>query len=148
LGQWTSETESAFDRWFSSLDPYKQAVLSAAIENVLETYGMDICSMEWGKSLGGGLYEFRIRQSLHAVMTFGKIDSAKAKPGEDQTVLMRVFVAFYGEKVVLLMTGYDKGKDSSAKRQNKEIAKARSLLTSWKAARLAEAKADKRANRR
>jgi putative component of toxin-antitoxin plasmid stabilization module len=144
LGQWTSETESAFDRWFSSLGPYKQAVLSAAIENVLEVYGMDICSMEWGKNLGGGLYEFRIRQSLHAVMTFGNVDSAKAKPGEDQTVLLRVFITFHGEKVVLLMSGYDKGKDNSDKRQNKEIAKARSLLTSWKAARLAAAKADRK----
>jgi hypothetical protein len=34
--------------------------------------------------------------------------------------------------VVLLLAGYDKGKEPSAKRQNAEIKRARQRLTRWK----------------
>lgn len=142
MGTWVSETEPEFDRWFSKeLTPYEQAVFRAAVENILEVYGMDICSGEWGKALGHGLFEFRIRQSLHAILTFGHDDPRPAEPGEDKEVLLRAFVTFHGDKVVLLLHGLNKGKDSSEKRQNKEIARARAILKTWKADRLAEKRA-------
>jgi hypothetical protein len=43
-----------------------------------------------------------------------------------------VFVHFYGAKVVLLFGGYDKGRDSNERRQQREIAAARKLLTQFK----------------
>lgn len=65
---WTAELEDEFERWFKKeLDQYEQAVLTAAIENVLEVHGIAICELEWGKALGQSLYEFRVRCSLHAV---------------------------------------------------------------------------------
>jgi hypothetical protein len=42
--------------------------------------------------------------------------------------------------VVLLLAGYDKGKEPSAKRQNAEIKRARQRLTRWKAQQRARAK--------
>jgi hypothetical protein len=50
----------------STLSPYEQAVVVAAINNILVPLGINICSTEWGKALGGGLFEFRIRASLQA----------------------------------------------------------------------------------
>lgn len=37
-----------------------------------------------------------------------------------------------GDKVTLLFQGYDKGKDPSDKKQQREIDKARKMLKSWK----------------
>lgn len=44
-----------------------------------------------------------------------------------------VFVAFHGNRIVLLLDGYDKAADPSRKRQQREIAAARKLRTAWKA---------------
>lgn len=51
---------------------------------------------------------------------------------ESERVLLRVFVHFYGEKVVLLLGGYDKGRHPKARRQQREIAQARRLLAQLK----------------
>jgi hypothetical protein len=37
-----------------------------------------------------------------------------------------------GRKIILLLNGYDKGADDSAKRQEREIARARKLLTAYR----------------
>jgi hypothetical protein len=55
-------------------------------------------------------------------------------PREAHTaILLRVFCHAHGKKVVLLLAGYDKGKEPSAKRQNAEIKRAKQRLTRWKA---------------
>lgn len=114
------------------LDSYEQAVLFAAIDNVLLVQGMDSCKGEFGKNLGKNLFEFRVRQSLNAIANFGKSEDEWARvSGGDRTVLLRVFVTFHGSRVVLLLHGLNKGKDDSAKRQNKEIARARKILRKW-----------------
>jgi hypothetical protein len=43
-----------------------------------------------------------------------------------------VFVHFHGSRVVLLLGGYDKGKDPSERRQRREIAQARKCLADWR----------------
>lgn len=50
----------------------------------------------------------------------------RGDPAED-------FVAFHGNRVVLLLDGYDKAVDPSPKRPQREIAAARKLLMAWKA---------------
>lgn len=131
--EWSTEYDEGgkFERFFLSLEGYEQAVVAAAIEHVLEVHGIDICSGSWGKSLGEGLYEFRIGTSLSALLK-GSPDYEES-PGEDKKVLVRVFCAFQGEKIVLLHHGYNKGKDPSKKRQQKEIKTARKLHKAWKA---------------
>jgi hypothetical protein len=42
-----------------------------------------------------------------------------------------VFCHAYGDRVILLLGGYDKGRDPSSRRQEREIALARSRLTDW-----------------
>lgn len=102
----------------------------AALEHILQTYGIDICASEWGKSLGDGLYEFRVRKSLRTILTAAGISSET--PGNDRKVLIRVFCTFHGEEIVLLYHGYNKKIDPSPKRQQREIKKARKLHDQWR----------------
>jgi hypothetical protein len=46
-------------------------------------------------------------------------------------ILLRVFCTFYGDKVVLLLSGLDKGADPKA--QPRAIRAARKLLAEWQA---------------
>lgn len=129
---WSVEYEgAAFERFLFSLPAYEQAVLVAAIEHVLQVYGMDICSGEWGKPLGQGLYEFRIRKSLQTILASAALETPE-DAGTDRGVLLRVFCTFYGDKIVLLYHGYDKKTDPSQKRQRRQIAKARKIHERWK----------------
>ncbi len=125
-----------FEAWFGKLDEYEQAVVDAVIERILTPLGIDVCDTEWGKTLGGGLYEVRIRRTLSAIRTWGAPagDAAPAATGE-RAVLLRLFVTFHGNRVVLLFQGYDKGKDPSDRRQAKEIKTARRHLRAWDAQR-------------
>jgi hypothetical protein len=43
-----------------------------------------------------------------------------------------VFCTFHGDKIVLLHHGYDKKRDPSDRRQQREISKARRLHQEWK----------------
>lgn len=126
--------DGKFERFFNGLGEYEQAVLVAAVENVLQPYGIDICQGEWGKALDKGLYEFRIRRSLNTILNeYGQHnDKQRLATFPDHQVLLRVFCTFHGSKIVLLLGGYDKGKDPSPKRQQKEIQRARKQLTQWR----------------
>jgi len=121
-----------FDAWFGKLDTYEQAVVDAVIERIVTPLGIDICDTEWGKPLGHGLYEVRVRRTLSAIRTWGAQtgDAEPAAAGE-RAVLLRLFVTFHGDHVVLLFQGYDKGKDPSDRRQAKEIKTARKHMKAW-----------------
>lgn len=141
MTRWTIEYEGeAFARFFFSLGDYEQAVLTAAVEHVLAVHGIDICNGEWGKPLSGGLYEFRVRKSLHAIFTEANATLLSSLVPVDRTVLIRVFCTFHGDKIVLLYSGYDKKKDPSDKRQQREIAKARKIHEQWKHTRRTQRK--------
>jgi len=130
---WTIEYEgSVFERFFLSLPDYEQVVLSAAITNVLEVDGIGICSSDWGKQLGDGLVEFRVRKSLRSILAVAGEEVPTSVVGADRPVLLRVFCAFHGSKIVLLYSGYNKKKDSSDKRQQREIRIARKIHLKWK----------------
>lgn len=132
MAEWSVEYEGeAFERFLFSLPAYERAVLVAAIEHVLQICGIDICSGEWGKPLGDGLYEFRIRKSLRTILANAGLDAPEAA-ATDRSVLLRVFCTFHGDKIVLLYHGYNKKTDPSKKRQQREIAKARKIHERWK----------------
>src|SRR2546430_1881340 len=99
----------------NDLDDVELAALIAGLQRVLCDRGLDVCGTEWGKQLGGGIFEFRIRHTAEEIVhMFGGGASAPAKSGG---VLLRVFCHAYGAKIVLLLHGYDKGADPSEKRQ-------------------------------
>lgn len=123
----------SFERFFLSLPEYEQAVLTAAIEHVLVVHGINICAGEWGKPLGDGLYEFRVRRSLDAILAEAGIEPPEDDlAGTDRQVLLRVFCTFHGNRIVLLYSGYNKKRDPSDRRQQQEIKRARRAHAQWK----------------
>jgi hypothetical protein len=106
-------------RWIrEELTRTQRAALGRAMREVLQERGIGVCGTEFGRQLGMGLFEFRLR---------------RVAEGDDATrILLRVFCHAYGDRVVLLLGGYDKGADPSPRRQNDEIAIARSRLAGWR----------------
>lgn len=114
--------------WLQSLDSAKRAAAIAAIEVLLTDLGLGVCATEHGKQLGAGLFEFRIRHDESVIR--GK--AGEAGTGKRGEVLLRIFCHAHGQKIVLLLGGYDKGATPSKRRQDREIETARQRLRSFK----------------
>jgi hypothetical protein len=126
-------------RWLDSLSEQKFAAIDAAIRHRLAVQGLDLARTSWLTPLGEGLYEFRVRSSAAEIeRMYG--DAGKAVPEGTESILLRMFVHFYGQRVVLLLDGYDKGEDSSVRRQQREITAARKILKAWRAQQARERK--------
>lgn len=137
--QWTVEAwtdrngRSPFARWLGALDRTDQVLVDAAVTEILAPLGIDICKTEWGKALGQGLYEFRIRRNLNEIINWGRPpDEHRFIDGGDGPRLLRIFCTFHGNRIVLLFQGYDKQRDPSSLRQRREISIARKHLGEWK----------------
>lgn len=137
-GRWTLELFEAddgtcpFERFVTrELSPFQRQALDAALRMRLARDGIDLARSEWLKALGEGLHEFRVRHTAAEIteMFGGDAPGSSHRP---EAILLRVFVHFHGERVVLLLAGYDKSGDSSTKRQGREIARARKLLRQFK----------------
>lgn len=111
--------------WLRSLSLTKKQVLGTAMREVLQQLGIGVCGTEFGRHLGGGLFEFRVRQKVGDVLKGRR----KLPP---EAILLRVFCHAHGVRLVLLLGGYDKAKDPSPKRQGEEIEEARRRLGVWK----------------
>jgi hypothetical protein len=115
-------------RWLrEELSPRKRRALGTAMHRVLQVLGVGVCGTKFGRQLGRSLFEFRLRGAdLPEVADAGGAgDAAEAK------MLLRVFCHAHGDKLILLVAGYDKGEDSSPRRQDEEIAIARKRLKDW-----------------
>jgi hypothetical protein len=134
---WTPEPFEAddgsvpFERFIEDLSDFKFVALDAAIHHVLAVRGIGLMHTEWMRALGRGLHEFRVR---HDGDEIARMFSVEARPAlaRPEKVLIRVFVHFYGDRIVLLLGGYDKGRYPQKKRQQREIARARKLLRQFK----------------
>jgi hypothetical protein len=129
---WKIEYASGdFERFYLKLPPYEQAVVDAALMSVLAVRGIAAFDGGWGKSLGGSLFEFRIQRSLDAILS--RTDSAPSVSGDTaRRVSISIFCTFAGDRIIVLFHGYDKGRDPSTRRQQAEIAKARTALRTWR----------------
>ena len=105
--------------WMEKLGRVERIALETAIDLVLAARGLGVCSTEYG-SLGDGLYEFRLRWTADEVRAkVGRVsDATAAKSGK---ILLRVFFCTWGQKIILLLSGYDKARNSGSTRQQKEI---------------------------
>lgn len=117
--------------------------MDAALRCVLASQGISLAKTGWLRPLGQGLHEFRVR---HDAAEIEHMYGSGDKPGgRGADVLLRAFVHFYGNRVVLLLGGYDKGDDPSPKRQQKEIGRARTLLTAWEQGQAKRRSAERKA---
>ncbi len=126
----TDDGREPFTEWINDLSEAKFSALDAALSLVLSERGLDLGRTEWLKPLGEGVYEFRVRHDEDEIIHMFGSGEARVRPR--QSILLRVFVHFHGKKVVLLLGGYDKGKDANKRRQDREIEKARKNLKSWR----------------
>jgi putative component of toxin-antitoxin plasmid stabilization module len=121
-------------RFMDSLTNDKRDALVAALKHVLGHQGLDVCASEWGKQLGGGLAEFRLRHDEREVLSIHSPTDAAALPeGSPERILLRVFFHAHGNRLILLLGGYDKAARPSSRQQQREIERARSYLEEWRA---------------
>jgi hypothetical protein len=114
--------------WMGTLTPQKRIALEEAIRLVLARRGLAVVETEFGKALGGGLYEFRLRWSAAEVQR--KVEGVAAETAaKAEKIMLRIFFCTSGRKIILLLSGYDKARDPGKTRQGREIAQARKLLT-------------------
>jgi DNA-binding XRE family transcriptional regulator len=89
-------------RWLrEELTPTKRRALGHAMNEVLQLHGVGVCATKFGKQLGEGLFEFRLGRDLREIAPDGETDSGK--------ILLRVFCHAHGNRLILLVGGYDKG---------------------------------------
>jgi putative component of toxin-antitoxin plasmid stabilization module len=99
-------------RWLSDeLTDEQRYVLGFALYEHLQHLGLGVCEIGYGKQLGGGLFEFRLRSGPWS---------------------FRVFCHAYGGRLILLLAGYDKARSPSKRRQLREIALARARLKEFR----------------
>jgi hypothetical protein len=112
------------------LDPAKRRAIGVAMTEVLQHLGPDVAKTSYGKTLGEGLFEFRLAEDAEQIL---RKAGKEARPETDEVkILLRVFFHPHGNKLLLLLSGYDKAEHDGATYQNEEIQKARKLLANWK----------------
>lgn len=108
-------------RWLrEELTAVQRRAIGVAFREILERGGIGVCRIGFGKQLGDGLFEFRVRH-----------DAAEILRSVGKRILLRAFCHAHGDRLVLLLGGYDKGADPSKRRQQGEIAEARRRLADY-----------------
>jgi hypothetical protein len=117
-------------RWMEKrLSSPERRALDAALRLILAKHGIGVCASQYGRQLGHGLFEFRLDEDEATLLHKWSRTSAAARPTRsgDRT-LLRVLCPATGDRVILLLGGYDKGSDPSPRKQRSEIARARARL--------------------
>ena len=127
----------------NELSPFQRRSLGVAMSEILERQGIQVCGGEYGKQLGQGLFEFRLRHGADEIAAM--FTSKKPDARDKEEILLRVYCHAYGHKIVLLLAGYDKLASPSKKREDDEIALARRRLTAFKSERSRQRKGRKAA---
>jgi len=99
------------------LEELKEQALAAALRNVLAYEGIGVCGSSWGKWVQGapGIFEFRVRHDAATILRERGLPVPEHLSESSADVLLRGFCHAHGKKVVLLLAGYDKGKEPSAR---------------------------------
>ncbi len=139
-------------RWLTEeLSEEACELIGAAMLEILQADGPDVCETRFGRQLGKGLFEFRLDGNPQAWIDEGRKRRGKQPkkrvPPEDE-VQYRIFCHAHGGRIILLLGAYDKGRDVSKKRQSQEIAAARKRLREWQRKQKLQAKAQSRSPRK
>jgi hypothetical protein len=137
----SAEGSEPVRRFIDSLSNDKRDALLAALVHILARQGLDVCRSEWGKHLGGGLAEFRLRHDELEVLARGGVIESDLPESSPEKILLRVFFHAHGKRLILLLSGYDKGARPNPRHQQREIERARALLKEWRAMQAQERRA-------
>jgi hypothetical protein len=125
----------------NDLTATQRRALGAAMRHVLQVNGVHVCSTTWGRPLGGGLFEFRVRRTGAQMINIGW--AKRSGINSSERILLRVFCHAHGDKLILLLGGYDKGSTPGKSKQASQIALARRRLRTHHARRAAQHKKPK-----
>ena len=119
-------------RWMERiLSSDQRRALDAALTLILAVHGIEVCGTAYGRHLGHGLFEFRLDEDEATVSKKWTTGSVGPDRSAGPRILLRVFCHATGDRFVLLLGGYDKGRDPSRRRQQREIVRARARLNEW-----------------
>lgn len=119
--------------WLDNLDAVKREAAKRGLSIVLATQGPAVVGTEYGKNLGDGLFEFRLRIDAQVILQkHAPHLLAKYPDPPHGEVLLRVYFHPHRDKLILLLGGYDRGRDPSDKAEQKQIKQARKRLKQWK----------------
>jgi phage-related protein len=121
-------------RWITEeLSPAQRRSVTAALEELVAYMGPDVVRTDFGKNIGGGVIELRIRQSQQQLLKrVGKAPRGSHPEDEGQDILLRVFFHPHGQKRALVLHGYDKGRAPSKRHQQQQISIAERRLALFK----------------
>lgn len=117
--------------WSGFSPPTSGRALDAALTLILAVHGIEVCGTAYGRHLGHGLFEFRLDEDEATVSKKWTTGSVGPDRSAGPRILLRVFCHATGDRFVLLLGGYDKGRDPSRRRQQREIVRARARLNEW-----------------
>lgn len=124
---------SPVERWFQDLDESAAYALGSALDGLLQESGPLLCLLrpQYASSLGRGLYEFRLED-----VTEGLLRELGKRPRRRlltlrRKALFRVFFHPHGDRLIILLSAYDKSKRPSGAYQNSQIEIARKRLAEW-----------------
>jgi len=116
--------------WLRRLSPRKRRAIGVAMFEILQHEGPNVVETRYGRQIGSGIFELRLDQdAAHILARAGK--SSMTGPGPPERILLRVFCHAHGDRIVLLLAAYDKGKRPSARHQQDQIELAKARLRSW-----------------
>jgi hypothetical protein len=116
--------------WLRRLAPRKRRALGVAMFEILQFEGPHVVGTNFGKWIGGGIFEFRLDQDAAQVLQ-RKGKKATPEDSERSKILLRVFCHAHGQKIVLLFAGYDKAVRPGARHQNEQVQLAKLRLKDW-----------------
>src|SRR5256885_16352822 len=85
--------------WLRRLTPSKRRAIGVAMFEILQYEGPHVVGTNFGKGLGGGIFEFRLDQDAAQVLA-RKGKRARPEAGETK-ILLRVFCHAHGDRIVL-----------------------------------------------
>ena len=107
-----------FEEWYiHKLDTESQDLVRQAISQQLIVRGRNLIDTLWLKSVYPDLFQLRIKKSR--------------KPQRIK-ILLRIYLCFDEDNQIVLLSGYNKGIDTSRLVQSSEIERARGLLNDWR----------------
>jgi len=120
-------------RWFfHEISRPKQLAAKAGVERILAYLGSGVIDTEWGDNLQDGVCELRIKRTAAETEPWWRNHYGLPEPEPEPHVeiLLRIYFHAYGDKVILLLGGFDKG--AHPNHEKAEVKQAKANLRNWR----------------
>lgn len=120
-------------RWFlHELTRPKQLAAKAGVERILAYLGSAVVDTDWGDNLQDSVCELRIKRTAAETEAWWRSHYGLPYPEPEPhvEVLLRIYFHAYGDKVILLLGGFDKG--AHPNHEQAEVKQAKANLRNWR----------------